>query len=160
MLDLLATNVVIVTTLLDGRPHGSTSNAWGEPEAGDQVLVTLSAAGRTCGAVREAGWFGVSVLAADQADVARAFARHRDAPADRFAGVELDGGGAVPVLADCLATMICRLRAGHERDFGSYTVLFGEVVDQARRRAGAPLVFHDRTFGAVAPLTDSQERRR
>src|SRR4051794_20941920 len=70
-----ASGVTIVTTRLENVVHGATVSAFCtlslEPM---QVLVSLGRAGRLAAMLRDSGRFAVSILAADQEWLSRAFA--------------------------------------------------------------------------------------
>lgn len=121
----LAVGAAVVTTLDGATPHGSTGMAWAE---GDQplLLTTLRTRGTTRQLVAAAGVFGVSALAAEQAELAWQFAR-RGAEA-RFASVPLREGPAhgLPLLADGLASFECTVEAVHP--FGMHDIVVGRIV--------------------------------
>lgn len=87
----------------------------------------------------------ISVLGAEQADLARRFAT---SCADRFVGLELPADGTgVPWIPDALAVFSCRRI--RNIDVGDHVLLVAEV-DGYRARGGAPLVFSAGAFGTVA----------
>lgn len=161
VLDLLATNVVVITAVTQGQRHGCAANCWGEPAAGATALVTLARGGRPHRAVMDSGVFGVSVLAADQAAAARRFAQKELEPGGRFASIETVDLADVPVLADCLASFVCNVASSHT--FGEYETVFGDVRTSRFGRSADPLLYFDGTFGQIQPIirarTDEDERR-
>ena len=75
--------------------------------------------------LRDAGRFGVSVLASDQAELAKHFARSVP-PIAQWHGIELhDGPGREPLLAGAVAWLAARVRSEHEA--GDHTVFVGAV---------------------------------
>lgn len=146
----LATNVAIVTTSDGTTPHGVTANAWGESEDPPLVLVTLDVAGRTLPLVQQAGRFAVNVLADDQQDLARRFARREEWPGARFSGVTHRIQQDCPLLEGALASFVCRVEA--EAPFGSQRIVVGRI-DYAELGQADPLIFFDRAFRALAPWT-------
>jgi flavin reductase (DIM6/NTAB) family NADH-FMN oxidoreductase RutF len=98
--------------------------------------------------LRGARRFGVSLLAADQADVAQHFARGVP-PIALWHGVAArEGQTGVPLVADALGWIECRLEAEHPT--GDHTFFVGGVVALERGRAAPPLVYIDRRY---APLS-------
>lgn len=146
-LALLATNVAVVTTSDDGVPHGVTANAWGESADPPLVLVTLTVGAQTLPIVQRTGRFAVNVLAANQESLARGFARHEDRPGARFDGVDVRTVDGCPVIAGCLATLVCRVQGG--APFGSQEIVVGRI-QHAETREAEPLLFFDRRFRRLA----------
>ncbi|MBO0872669.1 MAG: flavin reductase family protein [Pseudonocardia sp.] len=144
----LATNVAIVTASYGAVPHGVTANGWGESADPPLVLVTLTIGSRTLPIVQRSGRFAVNVLAADQEGLARAFARREERPGARFDDVDFRTVGGCPILAGCLAAVVCRLESG--APFGGQEIVVGRI-EHAESRDGEPLIFFDRGFRRLAP---------
>jgi len=122
----------------DGAPVGLTANSFNalslEPPL---VLWSLRRASGSIDAFTQASHFAVNVLAEDQVDLSRRFARPSSA---RFeAGEWSDGQGGAPVLAGCVAVFECRRRSHHEA--GDHVLFIGEV-ERIAAGAEAPLVYH------------------
>ena len=94
------------------------------------------------------GEFGVSVLDARQAGIARCFAVKG---ADKGAGVERELGRVLPVplIAHALAHVECRTTQIHIS--GDHAIVVG-LVEAARAREGDPLLYFGRQYGTFAPL--------
>lgn len=142
----LPTAVTVVTAPAPGGPLGATANAVTslslEPPL---MLASLDLGSRTLGAVREAGRFGISVLGARQAEVARAFATK--APhAEKWADVAWSERAGTPIVDGCPLWVSCELRDSHAG--GDHVILTGAVL-AAEAPGGDPLVFHD---GGYRPL--------
>jgi 3-hydroxy-9,10-secoandrosta-1,3,5(10)-triene-9,17-dione monooxygenase reductase component len=142
----LPTGVTIVTATGADGPAGATANAVTslslEPPL---MLACLDRGSRTLTAVRETGTFGVNVLAAGQAELARAFSTK--APhAQKWHEVPYAERDGVPVLDGAVAWIACRLRALH--DGGDHEIAVGEVFDLGGE-GGEPLVFYG---GEYRPL--------
>jgi flavin reductase ActVB len=92
--------------------------------------------------------FGVSVLGADQADVAARFAVKGE---DKIAGTRFETGQtlAVPLIADSLAQIECA--TSQIFISGDHAIVVG-LVEAARTRAGEPLLYHERCFGTFVKL--------
>ena len=94
--------------------------------------------------LRSAGSFAVSLLAADQAQLAQHFARSGVPPVALWEGVELAPGEHGPLLVGALAWLQCRTWA--EYDAGDHTLFVGEVLSTQLGRAGRGLVYRDSTY--------------
>ena len=92
--------------------------------------------------------FGVSVLTAEQVDIARRFAVKG---ADKAVGVQEDIGQVLPVplIADALAHVECRTSQIHVS--GDHAIVVG-MVEAARARDGDPLLYFGRQYGTFVPL--------
>jgi flavin reductase (DIM6/NTAB) family NADH-FMN oxidoreductase RutF len=88
--------------------------------------------------------FAINVLASDQEDIAKRFARPA---ADKFAGLHWRVGifGA-PLLDRCIAHIECTLEQCHPS--GDHDIVVGRV-HRVRFYAGEPLIFHRSRFGTV-----------
>jgi 3-hydroxy-9,10-secoandrosta-1,3,5(10)-triene-9,17-dione monooxygenase reductase component len=133
-----ATGVTVVTATGPAGPVGMTANAVAslslEPLL---LLVAFDNTARTLQVVRDTGRFGVNVLAAGQADLARLFASK--APEDaKFAGVPHQVHDGLPVIDGTIAWVGCRL----ERlvPGGDHTIGLG-AVESAEAGEGAPLMW-------------------
>jgi len=137
-LGCFATGVTVVTVPLEqpGGPgvHGMTANAFSsvslEPPL---VLVCVDRRARTHELIQRSGLFGVSILRADQVEVSRHFAgQARPAVAS---SLRYRWAQDVPVLADCLAYLACRLWASY--DGGDHTIYVGRVTELGVEEDGA-----------------------
>jgi flavin reductase (DIM6/NTAB) family NADH-FMN oxidoreductase RutF len=97
--------------------------------------------------LRSAGAFGVSILRGDQAEVASQFARGAP-PIVLWQGVATRAGvTGVPLLADALAWIECRVWA--EYDAGDHTLFVGEVVALEEGEPGPGLVYREHGYRSV-----------
>lgn len=135
--------VVVVTTAVDGLPHGTTVSAFASLSvAPPMVMLALDHRGAMKDHLALVGRMGINVLAADQTDLATRFA----SPVDRFAGVRWWTDGGVPRLADAAAFLRCdelEFRPG-----GDHEIVLG-TVSAAEPQREASLVHHLRTFHGV-----------
>ncbi len=142
------TGVTVVTTLdREGRPAGLTANSFNSVSLDPpMVLWSLSLDSTSLTAFREAGWWAVHVLAADQQDLSDRFARREH---DKFEGVHTTAGpDGIPLLDGSAARFICR--AAFEYEGGDHAIFLGAV--QAFEQTGAsPLVYHQGRYGGVVP---------
>ncbi|WP_320777265.1 flavin reductase family protein [Streptomyces sp. CRN 30] len=135
--------VVIATTVDDdGREWGFTATSFSslslEPPL---VSLSLGTAASTHAAFVAADTFLVSVLAQDQAEVARRFAR---SGTDRFAAGDMHPcEQGLPGLPGAAARIVCSLQG--VLPGGDHSILVGRVEEAAVTEA-APLVYCDRSF--------------
>jgi flavin reductase (DIM6/NTAB) family NADH-FMN oxidoreductase RutF len=133
------TGVTIVTCRDDqGQPIGLTANSFNALSLHPPlVLWSLRQASSTIAAFTNASHFVVNVLAADQVDLSRRFARPSSAKFD--SGEWTDGQGGAPLLAGCVAVFECRRRSHHAA--GDHVLFIGEV-ERIGGTADTPLVYH------------------
>jgi flavin reductase ActVB len=140
-----ASGVTVVTTLgADGKPQGFTASSFTSVSlAPPLVLVCLDVKADCHPAFERAEHFAVSILAADQKELASRFATRGG---DKFAGLAFTAGleTKAPLADGALAHIECRMHARHAA--GDHTVLIGEVVGGARFDR-EPLLYHARSFG-------------
>ncbi len=134
----LCSGVSVVTARHpDGRPCGlvatSISSFSAEPPS---VLVSIAHSSRCHDALSNGGSFGVHILAADQAPLARIFAGLGE---DKFAGLEWRWDADVPRLDGVLGYLRCRRSALFE--LYDHSLLIGDLDDGAVAPHGEPLVY-------------------
>jgi flavin reductase (DIM6/NTAB) family NADH-FMN oxidoreductase RutF len=96
--------------------------------------------------LREAGRFGVSVLAAGQEDVAQHFARGVP-PIAMWTGVAVRPGDGPPLLEGAAGWLVCDVRSSH--DTGDHTLFDAEVVAVEQGSPGPALAYVN---GSYVPL--------
>jgi flavin reductase (DIM6/NTAB) family NADH-FMN oxidoreductase RutF len=141
-----ATGVAVCTTIQRGVPVGLTINSFTSLSLRPSLVAwALDRRSASLEAFTGANRHAISVLAAEQGDLARRFST---SPADRFVGLDLptDGTG-VPWIPGALAVFSCRLI--RDIDVGDHVLLVAEV-DTYLARSGQPLVFSAGTFGTFA----------
>lgn len=145
-----ATGVTVVT-VGGPTPHGMTANSF-TPVSLDPPLVLIcvehSAVMRA--ALADAGHFGVSVLSAPQAGVARWFAdRGRPLGARQFDGVQWLPGRrtGAPLITGALAYFECRLWRSY--DGGDHTIFLGRLLSAGHGAEDEALLFHLGRFRLV-----------
>ncbi|MFN4099010.1 MAG: flavin reductase family protein [Pararhodobacter sp.] len=144
-LGAFATGVTVITAQSPIGALGITANSFASLSM-DPPLVLWSPGrfSRRFQAFVEAPHFAIHVLGADQAALGAHFARQGDD--FDLPDVVLNAQG-VPVLPGCLAVFECAREAVHEG--GDHAIVVGRVL-AARKRAGAPLVFHAGRYGGFA----------
>lgn len=146
VLGRFCTGVTVITAMADGVPVGFTCQSFSalslEPP---YVCFCPSRTSTSWPRIRAAGRFCINILAADQEDVCRSFAR---SGADKFAGVRwLPSPNGSPVLGGSLAWVDCTLE--REVDGGDHTIAIARVTGLSERRDAAPLLFYRSAFGAL-----------
>jgi 3-hydroxy-9,10-secoandrosta-1,3,5(10)-triene-9,17-dione monooxygenase reductase component len=148
VLSHFCTGVVVVTADSGGRPVGLTCQSFSSLSL-DPPLVMFGAArgSRTWAEVRAAGRFAVNILADDQEEISRRFAR---TGADKFADLGWrPGSTGAPLLAGALAHIECELVATHPG--GDHEIAVGRVVALEERAVeGAhPLLFYRSAYRSL-----------
>jgi nicotinamidase-related amidase/flavin reductase (DIM6/NTAB) family NADH-FMN oxidoreductase RutF len=134
---LFPTGVTVLLTRTGSDVHGMTANAVCsislEPPL---VMVSLDNKTRMRQQLRDGALFSINILNSSQSPVADRFAgRHAwDLNSPEFS-VESD----CPVLAGCLASLICELHS--ETPAGDHTMILGRVI-KVEVSAGGPLIFY------------------
>jgi 3-hydroxy-9,10-secoandrosta-1,3,5(10)-triene-9,17-dione monooxygenase reductase component len=139
------TGIAVVTGAdRDGGPVGLAVNSFASLSlAPPLVLFCAALTSTTWPHIRDSGRFAVNVLAADQQQVARVFAK---SGGDKFAGLAWRHRDGLPELHGIAAVLRCSLAAVHPG--GDHEIAVGRV-ESVDVRGTAPLVFHD---GAIRPL--------
>ncbi|GAB3854449.1 hypothetical protein GCM10028801_08590 [Nocardioides maradonensis] len=140
-----ATGVAVITTELDGVPHGMTVNSLTSVSLDPPLLlVCFNHGARTAEAVVERGRFVVNVLARRQQEIALRFAARGE---DHFAGLDLEyGEHSLPVVPNALAHLDCEVERVIEA--GDHTVVLG-AVSATCASPGEPLAFHAGRFADI-----------
>jgi len=145
-LGAFATGVTIVTTRgVDGADVGLTANSFSSVSLNPpMVLWSLAKTSGSIEAFRNARYFAVHVLAADQDGLSARFATRG---IDKFAGISCErGSDAIPLLGGCTARFECRMAFQYEG--GDHVIFVGEVANLTHS-ARPPLIFHGGRYGMV-----------
>ncbi|MFD2762702.1 flavin reductase family protein [Micromonospora eburnea] len=152
-----ATGVTVVTVGGE-QPHGMTANSFTSVSLDPPlvlVCVDKSAVMHAC--LDNVPVFGISVLAAGHAEVARYFAdpRRPVGPAE-FAGIAAVPGErtGAPMIADALAWFECE--RWRRYDGGDHTIVVGRLLSFAQPATGQALLFHHGRLGATGPDREVQ----
>ncbi len=133
------TGVSVITTVHEGKRHGMTANSITSVSLDPvMILACLMRGARTALAIQEAGRFAVNILAEDQEEMSRRFAKPG---VDHFEGLEIEGGpGGLPLLPGCVAYLVCAVHDVVQA--GDHDIVLGRVEDaDANENGAAPLVF-------------------
>ena len=144
-----ATGVTVITVAGPDGPQGMTANAVCSLSL-DPVLalVCFDNAARTLPVIRDAGRFGVNVLAEGQEALARLFASKLP-EREKFAGVAHSLHDGIPVLEGVLAWVGCELR--ELLPGGDHTIGIGAVTAAETGPEREPLVWYRGGYGSFAP---------
>lgn len=135
-----ASGVTVVTTKdKAGHLHGLTVSAFAsvslEPPL---ILVCILKRTGSYHAFEESDVFVVNILSEAQQAVSNHFASHLD---DKFSGIDYrEGIDGIPVLADCLVNLECRLKNSFAG--GDHTIFVGEIEKVTLRDDKPLLYFH------------------
>ncbi|MFW0795035.1 flavin reductase family protein [Gordonia sp. CPCC 205515] len=144
----VCTPVAVVTTVVEGRPHGTTVSAFTSLSMHPpMVMISLDRNSNTLRAIQDAGHFGLNILGAREHHLARQFATKND---DKFATVDWRVSGRSARLTDAYGWVACSVHS--TADGGDHVIVTGNVID-AELVDGQPLTYHRRSFGTHAPLT-------
>lgn len=137
-----ATGVTVMTTVLDGEPHGMTASAVSSVSL-EPLLVLACVECDTAMAdlAPGEGVFALSILSEHQAELSERFADPaRPAGAAQFEGIVTERATTgSPILPDVLAWIDCRVWASY--DGGDHRIIVGEVVDMGLGGQEEPLVY-------------------
>jgi flavin reductase (DIM6/NTAB) family NADH-FMN oxidoreductase RutF len=134
-----ASGVTVVTTRDgSGEPLGLTVSAFSSVSLQPPlVLVSVDVGSETNAGFRDSGVFGVSILAEEQDDVSRLFARPGR---EKFREIPLTTGQrGLALVPGALAHIECEVRAAHPA--GDHILYVGEIVALAVR-PGRPLLYN------------------
>lgn len=144
------TPVTVVTSFLDGRPHGTTVRTFSSLSTSPPlVLIAVDAKSDFPALLRDAGAYAVNVLAIGQQDLARRFARTGP---DTFDGVPWTLDHGMPRLAGAASWVMCRLE--DLLPGGDQLIAIGRVV-HAEAHDVEPLLYRSRPAGTLAGLPAS-----
>jgi flavin reductase (DIM6/NTAB) family NADH-FMN oxidoreductase RutF len=142
---------VIVLSVGGENIHGMTANAFSSVSLDPPtVLCCVSRSAVMHGAVTAQRRFGVSVLGAQQEELARHFAdRKRPLGAEQFRAIDWTPGTLTqaPLLRGALAWLECELTEVHAS--GDHSIFLGKVVSSSSGRGRSGLLFFDGRFQRV-----------
>lgn len=141
-----ASGVSVVSTKYQDINHGMTVSSFSSVSLDPPlVAISLMKNSRTHDFVISAGSFGITILSSDQEKISKIFAGQIPESENRFNGLEtwtLTTGS--PFLIDGLAFLDCKL--AEVFDFGTNSLLIGEVVAAKVGSGGRPLLYFDQQY--------------
>ncbi|CAN5192082.1 hypothetical protein BH09ACT12_BH09ACT12_01930 [soil metagenome] len=144
----VAAPVSVVTTLQEGRPHGTTVSAFASLSMSPPMLMlALDRSSRLLGRLGIRSRVGVNILATDQRALALTFAGKAE---EKFDGVDWVFDAKAPRLSGCHAWVALDIRQLVAA--GDHVVVIGDVVSAEAGKGREPLTYHNRTFGSHAEI--------
>ena len=141
------TGVTVVTAIGPGGPAGATANAVAsvslEPP---MMLACLDLGSRTLIAVEHAEVFGINVLGADQAELARRFST-KDPHPEKWEGISWEERAGTPAIDGALMWLACELGEVHQA--GDHVIATGSVLD-LEAADGHPLLFYEGDYQSMS----------
>lgn len=136
----IPTGLYIVSSARAGEPVGFVGSFLMQVGFVPPVVCVAIAKDRAhLAAVREAGFFGVSVLDPASEKLMNRFFKRYETGTGPFDGLKTsDTAAGAPVLDDALAWLECRVTGEHET--GDHVVVFGEVTGARLARDGDPSI--------------------
>ena len=140
-----ATGVTVITTLdPQGQPHAMTANAFTSVCLDPPTLLVCVAHNTiTYGYLEAQQRMGVNVLAEEQEELGRYFARRPEQrEGDPAYSYTIDDARQVPALDGAMVFFDCEIVGAHT--YGDHTIYVGEVRAMQQNPAqAAPLMFYD-----------------
>ena len=138
----------VVTVTAGGEEHGMTAN-WVTQAAFEppMIAVAVENTSRTIGMIRDAHYFGISLLAAGQRELAGKLGRSSDQAPSKLKGIRTKPApvSKTPVLAEALGWVECRAIASLPA--GDHTLVLGEIVEAGVESPDAqPLTLQESGF--------------
>jgi flavin reductase (DIM6/NTAB) family NADH-FMN oxidoreductase RutF len=141
----VCTPVTVVTTAVDGQPHGTTVSAFMSLSLRPpMVVVALDRGSDLLAKVRLTRRLGVNVLGVSHHVLAVQFAGKGEG---KFSGVAWSAADGLPRLDDAIGWLACRVEGF--LDGGDHVLLTARVED-ALAAPAPPLTYHRRVFGTHA----------
>jgi flavin reductase (DIM6/NTAB) family NADH-FMN oxidoreductase RutF len=152
VLSHFASGVTVVTTTVDGVPHGLTVSAFSSVSmAPPRVLVCLGNETDSKPLVERAACFAVHILGREHAGLGPRFAKLGADASDPFTGIahRSERTGA-PIMSECLAWLDCRVES--VLAVGDHTIFVGAVEAAGRGAvAGEPVLYYRRAWRVLDP---------
>jgi flavin reductase (DIM6/NTAB) family NADH-FMN oxidoreductase RutF len=142
-----ATGVAIAGAIdANGVPHGLTVNSFSSVSLDPPLIsICLGHAIAAIDVFRQARYFGLSVLRAEQRELSERFAMRLD---DRFESLAwFRGETGAPLLDAALATIECQTM--HRVTAGDHDIFIGEMI-HASAHDGDPLIYFASEYGHLA----------
>jgi flavin reductase (DIM6/NTAB) family NADH-FMN oxidoreductase RutF len=142
---MLTHGVYVVCASYEGA-RGGLAVAWATQVGTDRVLICVGAQSATRPLILGARAFGLSILRADQLELARAFGTRSGKTVDKLAGIAYHTADTgAPLLDDCAVAFDCRVVSVH--DLGSQKLIVGQIVSAERLvDAYQPLLYREEDY--------------
>ncbi|MDG2032541.1 MAG: flavin reductase family protein [Rhodospirillales bacterium] len=146
----LAAGVTVITAALNETKDGLTATATCSVSADPpQLLICVNQLAGAHNLIRDAGSFGVNILARDHEDIALRFAGMDDTEReDRFGlGTWMEVATGAPILKEALAGFDCTI--SEQVDAGTHSIFIGRIVGILHQQ-GSPLLYGNGAFTGLA----------
>lgn len=145
------TGVSVVTSTFGEEQHGMTVNSLASISLDPpMILVSLTHGTRTLELVERSGWFGVTILAENQAPISDRFAGRDGHEENRFEGIEIFSmSSGAPFIRGGLAFLDCQVAFRYP--LPNSTLLISEVKAIESLQEAGPLVYHNRVYRKLEP---------
>lgn len=147
--------VTVVTSIHGSERAGVTASSFTSISvAPPLILLSLQEFTPTLKLIEKSNLFAVSILTNKQANLSVQFAGFATLPegADKFYGVELmTAQTGAPIIAHAAGWLDCKLASIYEA--GVSRIVVGEVVAAGQETSDAPLVYVNRTYYNLLPIT-------
>ncbi|UPW82049.1 flavin reductase family protein [Lysinibacillus sp. Ag94] len=138
-----ATGVTVITTDIDGEPHGMTANAFMSVSLNPKlVLISIKENAKMLDKINRSGKFAVNILSEDQQEISMLFAGQIKEKRE----LEFDRLNDISVVKDALANIVCNVYG--KQVAGDHTLFLGEVENIVLRE-GNPLTFFAGKYGQI-----------
>lgn len=141
-----ASGVCVVSSHFRGTSHGMTVSSFTSVSLDPQLIaISLMKNSRTHDIVIKAGNFGITILSSAQKQISEVFAGQVTEDNNRFEGLETWAmTTGAPFLEGGLAFLDCKLTVVY--DFGTNSLIIGEVVAAKVGDGGTPLLNFDQRY--------------
>lgn len=130
-----------------GPAIGGLTAAWVSRISHDpaMLMVSIGHTRNTYELIRNSDYFSVSILCADQTDIARHFGMNSQRDIDKWAAMEhLLLNDSIPALTDCASRMLCEVK--RKVVAGDHDCFFGEVIESQVVRGGETLLYNRKDY--------------
>lgn len=142
-----ATGVTIITTVVDGKPHGITANSFSSVSLDPPlVLFCLGKSSTNFDAFMATDNFAVNILSAGQDRLSTHFAMFEGDRFDGTAWIAWETGA--PILDGVVSAADCVLEARH--DAGDHVIIVGRALRAETVSDTPPLLYHRGRYAALA----------
>jgi flavin reductase (DIM6/NTAB) family NADH-FMN oxidoreductase RutF len=139
-----ASGVTVISTEMEGQAHGMTASAFSSLSLNPPlVVVSVAHKARMHAALQKSMWYGVSILAHDQAHWSQHFAGQPGAVAPAWVYHE-----RYPLLEGAAAHICVKVVDAHVA--GDHTLYIGLVQWMKYREGASPLVYYAGKYRALA----------
>jgi len=136
--------ITVITTNLDNKLFGFTASSFTSVSLKPLlILFCLHKNAFSINSFNKSNKFGISILAENQIDISKHFARPNN---DKFAEIayELGSKTACPLISGAVCHIECRKYASYNA--GDHIIFVGEVMNNAIKNDLKPLVYYHKSY--------------